>query len=503
MFDKTARAIKALQSRPQIQTPIATDMFIPNLSGDHSGGIVLTTPTESTDIVNKAYADSLVSALHPSTLIVGDSASLYTSIFHSGKSDVPFGFSSATQSFTTGGLWRVVCAAGVLRWDSNTAVANDFSTRASPMTLTASGQMAINQNSAHASSALDVYGNLYITNSTHLVYNNASGGVIDWTGTLYLRSLSSTGDISTYTNRVLIDSNGLDVRWKGRFLGSSTVTTVVTPLTASAAEFRIAYNSLLTIGDTAGITADPTITFYRTSDGTGEKGDAFRITASNSIAKIGWNTASSTAYGSDVYTNAALLFNFDRAGKFGIGRVATTHVLEVEGAIWSVGSGASVYVGDRNNAARTFGFYCNSATEDALKVYGSGSYDIFYLTTTGTLRVVEAMQTPAIRYPSSTPSTMSGDVNNYDLGNKSFIRLSGGAADRIITGIVAQSDGHIMIICNIGTTNKISFANESASSTAANRIITTTAGTIEIPPYHSVTFIYDATTARWRELTHL
>jgi hypothetical protein len=119
--------------------------------------------------------------------------------------------------------------------------------------------------------------------------------------------------------------------------------------------------------------------------------------------------------------------------------------------------------------------------------------------------IFTTVTTPALRLTSSTPTTLAGDVNDWDVGNKSFIRAAGGAADRIVTGILASgvADGHIMFIANIGTTNKISFANESASSTAANRILTSVGGTIEIPPYHTVQFIYDATTARWREMSHL
>jgi hypothetical protein len=52
---------------------------------------------------------------------------------------------------------------------------------------------------------------------------------------------------------------------------------------------------------------------------------------------------------------------------------------------------------------------------------------------------------PDINFLPSTPTTMAGDVNDYDLGTNTWIRLSGGAADRIITGIVARNDGHYMI----------------------------------------------------------
>jgi hypothetical protein len=112
---------------------------------------------------------------------------------------------------------------------------------------------------------------------------------------------------------------------------------------------------------------------------------------------------------------------------------------------------------------------------------------------------------PALRLTSSTPTTLAGDVNDWDVGNKSFVRAAGGVADRIVTGILSSgvADGHVMYITNIGTTNKISFANESASSSAANRILTSIAGTIEIGPYHTAQFIYDSTSSRWREMSHL
>lgn len=47
----------------QKKTAIATDMFLPNHSGDHSAGIVNSTPTKDTDIVNKAYVDGLTEGI--------------------------------------------------------------------------------------------------------------------------------------------------------------------------------------------------------------------------------------------------------------------------------------------------------------------------------------------------------------------------------------------------------------------------------------------------------
>jgi hypothetical protein len=111
--------------------------------------------------------------------------------------------------------------------------------------------------------------------------------------------------------------------------------------------------------------------------------------------------------------------------------------------------------------------------------------------------------TLALDLVANTPPPLGGDVDNWDLGNNSFILASGGAGDRIVTGIMARASGHLLIFQNIGTTNKISFANQSGSSTAANRIINANAGTTEIMPNHAIMYIYDATTARWREITHL
>jgi hypothetical protein len=121
---------------------------------------------------------------------------------------------------------------------------------------------------------------------------------------------------------------------------------------------------------------------------------------------------------------------------------------------------------------------------------------------TGFQKSGATVTTPDINFTPSTPATLSGDVNDYDLGTNTWIRLSGGVVDRIISGIVARTDGHYMIITNVGTTNKISFLNESVSSSAANRIITCVAGTVELHPYESLFLMYDASSSRWREIIH-
>lgn len=65
MSSKEARFVNKLRkqtSRPEIKTPIATDMFLPNQSGDHSVGVVTKTPVNDYDIANKKYVDDTAGA---------------------------------------------------------------------------------------------------------------------------------------------------------------------------------------------------------------------------------------------------------------------------------------------------------------------------------------------------------------------------------------------------------------------------------------------------------
>ncbi len=62
--DKTTRVLGSIRGRRQsakrgvqIQQPIASEMFLPNHSGDHSKGKVTQTPVNDEDIVNKKYVD--------------------------------------------------------------------------------------------------------------------------------------------------------------------------------------------------------------------------------------------------------------------------------------------------------------------------------------------------------------------------------------------------------------------------------------------------------------
>src|SRR3990167_7073989 len=63
MADKTSKLIKSMGSRPEIRTPIATDMFLPNHSGTHDAGILNKVPAKDNDLANKKYVDDSITAI--------------------------------------------------------------------------------------------------------------------------------------------------------------------------------------------------------------------------------------------------------------------------------------------------------------------------------------------------------------------------------------------------------------------------------------------------------
>lgn len=100
----------------------------------------------------------------------------------------------------------------------------------------------------------------------------------------------------------------------------------------------------------------------------------------------------------------------------------------------------------------------------------------------------------------STPTVLGANQNDYPftggIAASTGQRMEGSAV-RLVTGILAKTAGFIYLIRNIGAFNLL-FANQSALSAAANRIITGTGGTITLAPDQLLALIYDDDTARWQ-----
>lgn len=96
-----------------------------------------------------------------------------------------------------------------------------------------------------------------------------------------------------------------------------------------------------------------------------------------------------------------------------------------------------------------------------------------------------------------SPAQVTADQNNYAPANfatAAALRITTDA-NRTITGLAGGASGRVVAIYNIGSFNLV-LANESASSTAANRFAT--GSDVTLTPDTGVVLQYDATTLRWR-----
>lgn len=98
----------------------------------------------------------------------------------------------------------------------------------------------------------------------------------------------------------------------------------------------------------------------------------------------------------------------------------------------------------------------------------------------------------------TTLDQFTANQNNLDTGDGIVFRISSDAT-RLITGLLAGIDGEIKTFINVGS-NEVEFPHQSGSSDAANRLLNATAAPLLIDPNEQVTYWYDITTARWREI---
>lgn len=102
-----------------------------------------------------------------------------------------------------------------------------------------------------------------------------------------------------------------------------------------------------------------------------------------------------------------------------------------------------------------------------------------------------------------TPTALAGTTqNNYAPTGLSTARyiLQDASAATTITGLTAGSDGQVVTLVNIGTTqaNTLTITNEDSNSTAANRFTLIRALPWTLSTGSTITFRYSTSSARWR-----
>ncbi|MDL2342273.1 MAG: hypothetical protein QFB87_04320, partial [Patescibacteria group bacterium] len=95
-----------------------------------------------------------------------------------------------------------------------------------------------------------------------------------------------------------------------------------------------------------------------------------------------------------------------------------------------------------------------------------------------------------------TDYVTTGTTNDVAFGAGSLIRLTGASA-QTITGIAGGTDGRILTLVNAAAQGA-TISNNSASSAAANRIITGTGADVTLPAGASITLAYDSGASLWR-----
>jgi len=102
-----------------------------------------------------------------------------------------------------------------------------------------------------------------------------------------------------------------------------------------------------------------------------------------------------------------------------------------------------------------------------------------------------------------SPAAIAADQNDYAPGTLTafnLVRLDPDAHVSV-TGIAGGSAGYTARLCNVDTVFRVRLANQSASSTAANRITTQDAAGHLIQPGACADIVYDGTSSRWRAPT--
>lgn len=117
---------------------------------------------------------------------------------------------------------------------------------------------------------------------------------------------------------------------------------------------------------------------------------------------------------------------------------------------------------------------------------------------------LDAIAPSVLQLPVGALTLSNGANNNIGIPSKSFVRITGPTGAFNITGITKPAlasatnnpDGTLLILYN-STSQAMTITNDSASSTAANRIYTNTGSDVATTGRGTAIFIYSVTDARW------
>jgi hypothetical protein len=213
------------------------------------------------------------------------------------------------------------------------------------------------------------------------------------------------------------------------------------------------------------------------------------VTLDNAI-HVGVNTTASSPNLLSVKSNAALLSAINVAdGGSGDTRLQISKETSTKTA--------SVFFSSAFSGRAEFGLVGSDAFKLKVSPDGSAWADALSIDqTTGNLALPRGVALSGVIAPPQITANQN-DFNPASLASAAVMQLSSDAA-RNITGLAAGADGRIISIINVGS-QTITLVNESASSTAANRL--TFGADLTLLPRQAAILRYDGTTSRWQAIS--
>jgi hypothetical protein len=118
-----------------------------------------------------------------------------------------------------------------------------------------------------------------------------------------------------------------------------------------------------------------------------------------------------------------------------------------------------------------------------------------------TLSAGETLTGPQRVNSLSPAALVSGNNNNWNptgISSAIFVRVDAtGAVGPLLTGIAGGADGRVLYLHNVSAVT-FGVTNEDGSSTAGNRILTSSGATVNVATNQAIGLIYDGTSSRWR-----
>ncbi len=199
----------------------------------------------------------------------------------------------------------------------------------------------------------------------------------------------------------------------------------------------------------------------------------------------------STTTGTGAYTLAGVIAGYQGFSVVGDGMSCYYTAVDVDpdgtpAGDWEVGLGTYTASG-------------TTLSRDAIQASSNSGAAVSW--SAGTRRVFLVVPAAYFRGGSYT-STATGSVNDLDFGTATVIRMNNSSA-ATIQGLKAGTDAQMVTIQSVGAGN-VFFAHQNTGSSAANRLINvvTWTKTALAAGKGSMTYQYDATTARWRQVSH-